>query len=176
MEPCAFDKLLSLNVPHIHEKIFLLLDLKSYKACMQVNSAWQKVLSSDLMTRKVKDTLGRQSDMEKLVSYLLPAAKNCRRQRDPRGGFKSAKSVAREIAIKCVKRNVSVGQLKRIFQSMRIRCKSSHLCIKFLAPHHHHILKEFEKEDLKLLNGVGIDLKTSVWFNFALKPRYYDWN
>ena len=159
MEPCAFDKLLSLNVPHIHEKIFLRLDLKSYKACMQVNSSWQKVLSSDLMNKKVKDTLENQSNMEKIVSYLLPATKNYRRRRDPRGGFKSARSVAREIATKCVKRNVSLDQLKKTFLRIRIRESTTYSTTKYL---------EYGREDLRLLNGVGIDLKMNAWINFAL--------
>ena len=108
----------------------------------------------------MKDTLENQSNMEKIVSYLLPATKNYRRQRDPRGGFKSAKSVAREIATKCVKRNVSLDQLKKTFLRIRISESSRQpSTTKYL---------EFGREDLRLLNGVGIDLKMNAWINFAL--------
>ena len=44
--PCGFDQLLTKNVPHILEKIFLSLDIESIKNCMRVCQAWNNVLST----------------------------------------------------------------------------------------------------------------------------------
>ena len=55
-EPSGFDKLLSKNVPHIFEKIFLSLDYESFKRCLEVNSAWKGLLSSGSIKVKAKLT------------------------------------------------------------------------------------------------------------------------
>ena len=46
MGSCAFDKLLSKNVPHILEKIYLSLDYESYKECFEVCRTWNEILTS----------------------------------------------------------------------------------------------------------------------------------
>ena len=51
MEPCAFDKLFTINVPHILERIFFSLDYESFKACLKVNKTWHKLLSSEAFQR-----------------------------------------------------------------------------------------------------------------------------
>ena len=52
--PCAFDKLFTINVPHILEKIFLSLDYKALKSCTKVNSAWNGFLKSESFQRRAK--------------------------------------------------------------------------------------------------------------------------
>ena len=54
MEPCAFDKLYTRNVPHILEKIFFSLDYKSFKTCLNVNETWHKLLSSEAFQKRAK--------------------------------------------------------------------------------------------------------------------------
>ena len=44
----------SKSVPHILEKIFLFLDYESYKKCIIVNKAWNKLIMSKSMQRKAK--------------------------------------------------------------------------------------------------------------------------
>ena len=53
--PSVIDKLFSKNVPHILEMIFLSLNYKSYKACLEVNSSWRELLTSEPYQRKGKD-------------------------------------------------------------------------------------------------------------------------
>ena len=48
----AFDILFSRYVPHLPEKIFFLLDLKSFRTCLTVNSEWNKLLMSELNQRR----------------------------------------------------------------------------------------------------------------------------
>ena len=45
--PCAFDTLFTKSVPHILEKIFFSLDYESFKASMEVNNSWNKLLTSE---------------------------------------------------------------------------------------------------------------------------------
>ena len=52
--PCAFDTLLTKNLPHIFEKIFLSLDYNSFKACLGVSKAWKGLLVSESFRRKAK--------------------------------------------------------------------------------------------------------------------------
>ena len=54
MDPCAFDKLFTKNVPHILEKIFFSLDYESFTRCMKVCNAWSELLSSESFRRKGK--------------------------------------------------------------------------------------------------------------------------
>ena len=44
---CNFVKLFSPSFPHILEKIFFSLDYESYKNCLEVNSEWKGVLTSE---------------------------------------------------------------------------------------------------------------------------------
>ena len=53
---CASDKLLSKNVPHIFEKIFLSLDYDSFKACQRVNTSWHVLLISASFIKKARST------------------------------------------------------------------------------------------------------------------------
>ena len=52
--PCAFGTLFSKNVPHILEMIFLSLDYKSFRECLEVNKAWKGLLTSELYQVKAK--------------------------------------------------------------------------------------------------------------------------
>ena len=49
-----FDILLTKSVPHILETIFLSLDYKSFKTCMEVTKAWNELLKSKSFQRKAK--------------------------------------------------------------------------------------------------------------------------
>ena len=51
---CPFDKLLKTNVPHIHQKIFLQLDLESFKSCLKVSNEWNKLLVEESFQRKAE--------------------------------------------------------------------------------------------------------------------------
>ena len=52
--PCGFDTLFNKNVPHILENIFFNLDYKAYKACLEVNTTWRKLLTSEFYKAKTK--------------------------------------------------------------------------------------------------------------------------
>ena len=52
---CKNDVLFTKHVPHILEKIFFSLDYGSYKKCLEVNSAWNTLLTSERYQRKRKD-------------------------------------------------------------------------------------------------------------------------
>ena len=54
MDYCTFDTLFSKNVPHLLEKIFLSLDYKSYKRCLEVSKLWNDLLTSKSFQRKGK--------------------------------------------------------------------------------------------------------------------------
>ena len=47
MASCSFDKLFTKSVPHLLENIFFSLDFASYKSCMEVNTMWNCLLTSD---------------------------------------------------------------------------------------------------------------------------------
>ena len=49
-----FEALLSKNVPHVHEKIFLALDYKSFKRCIEVSRVWHNLLTSESYSKKGK--------------------------------------------------------------------------------------------------------------------------
>ena len=75
MGPCNFDTLtlFTKNVPHILENIFLSLDYDFYKKCfkVKVNSAWYKLLFSELFQRKAKSVFcnGILKDNENLITH-----------------------------------------------------------------------------------------------------------
>ena len=50
----SFDALLTKNVPHIVEKIFLSLDYKSFKTCRKVSMTWKQLLTSESFQMKEK--------------------------------------------------------------------------------------------------------------------------
>ena len=50
----GFDKLLSKNVPDIHEKIFFSLDYESFKKCFEVSTTWRGLLTSEPFLKKAR--------------------------------------------------------------------------------------------------------------------------
>ena len=50
----AFGALITKNVPHITEKIFLSLDYNSFKNCLEVSKSWQELLKSETFLRRAK--------------------------------------------------------------------------------------------------------------------------
>ena len=75
-------------MPHIIEKVFLSLDLESFKTCYEVSKAWKEFITSDSFKRKVKihfrsdieddesrlcrmSGKGHSSEVKKLLSYEL---------------------------------------------------------------------------------------------------------
>ena len=63
MGVCAFDTLLTRNVPHIPEKIFFAVDYKSFKKCQEVSMTWNQLLTSESF-RKIGKFVFRE-DIEK---------------------------------------------------------------------------------------------------------------
>ena len=53
-DPCAFDTLLTKNVPQILERIFLSLDYESFKECLKVNKGLNGLLKSESFQVKAK--------------------------------------------------------------------------------------------------------------------------
>ena len=68
MEPTGFNKLLTKNIPHIYEKILLSLDYASFKNCHGVCKAWDEVLTSESVCKKLYSLYGPVMDRE-LFSY-----------------------------------------------------------------------------------------------------------
>ena len=61
VDESEFGKLLSTNVPHILEEIFLSLDFQSLKNCHQVCKAWNRFLSSEPLHQKAKKLLSHNN-------------------------------------------------------------------------------------------------------------------
>ena len=61
--------LFSKNVPHILEKIFFSLDYESYKICLEVNSEWKELLTSERYITKGK-TVFKEEIMKDLGETL----------------------------------------------------------------------------------------------------------
>ena len=70
----GFDTLFSKNVPHILENIFLALDYESHKACLEVNSTWRELLTSESYRTKAKSVF--REDILKDEKKLHIAAEN----------------------------------------------------------------------------------------------------
>ena len=51
-EVCAFDQLVTKNVPHILEMIFFSLDYKSFANCRKVSNTWREFLTSMLFQKR----------------------------------------------------------------------------------------------------------------------------
>ena len=49
---CEFDKLFTISVPHILEKIFLSLDFKSFMNCLKVRKSWNQFLTTESFQRR----------------------------------------------------------------------------------------------------------------------------
>ena len=73
MDSCAFEKLFSMSVPHILEKIFFYLDYESYKECLEVSYAWNELLISKSYQKKGKSVFQDElmRDEEKLWIIFL---------------------------------------------------------------------------------------------------------
>ena len=63
-----FDRLFTIRVPHIHEKIFFSLDYKTYKACHEVCKDWNELLSMDSFKWRANTMLTKNG--EKLRSAI----------------------------------------------------------------------------------------------------------
>ena len=61
MEANAFDKIFARSVPHIVEKIFLSLDLETYRNCCYVCKAWNDTLSSESFDQKAEKILAENN-------------------------------------------------------------------------------------------------------------------
>ena len=46
-DACIFDKIFSAGVPHIFEEIIFYLDYETFKVCLEVNSMWKELLTSE---------------------------------------------------------------------------------------------------------------------------------
>ena len=66
MELSGFETLFSKNVPHILEKIFLFLDYKSYKMCLDVSVVWQNLLMSKTYQMKAKSVFRKEILLDEL--------------------------------------------------------------------------------------------------------------
>ena len=60
MELSGFETLFSKNVPHILEKIFLFLDYKSYKVCLDVSVVWRNLLMTKTFQMKAKSVYRKE--------------------------------------------------------------------------------------------------------------------
>ena len=67
---CGFEKLLSRNLPHVLQKIFLYLDYESLKACHKVNKAWNSLITSESFQKKARSIfkVGIEQDVERLIN------------------------------------------------------------------------------------------------------------
>ena len=68
-EYSGFDRLISQNVPHVFEKIFLYLDYESFKICHKVSITWSGLLTSESFQKKVKSLfkLEIENDIKRLI-------------------------------------------------------------------------------------------------------------
>ena len=68
-ENCGFDSLISQNVPHVFEKIFLYLDYESFKICHKVSITWSGLLTSESFQKKAKSAfkIGIEADTKRLI-------------------------------------------------------------------------------------------------------------
>ena len=63
----SFDSLFNLNVPHILEKIFFILDYKSFTTCMTVSKTWNILFSTTRYQKQLKKKeIEKRRDEEKL--------------------------------------------------------------------------------------------------------------
>ena len=74
---CNFVKLFSPSFPHILEKIFFSLDYESYKNCLEVNSEWKGILTSE--RHKTKGRSVFKNEIVEDERKLLGAARHGKR-------------------------------------------------------------------------------------------------
>ena len=63
-DSCAFDTLFARNVPHILETIFLSINYKSFKECLEVSRTWKNLLTSDSIQLKAKEVFHKEIENE----------------------------------------------------------------------------------------------------------------
>ena len=70
MEPSGLgvNKLLTKNIPHIHEKILLFLDYDTFNNSKGVYKVWDELLESEAFQKKAKSVFKREMEME-LLKY-----------------------------------------------------------------------------------------------------------
>ena len=68
--PGGFDNLMTRNVPHILETIFLSLDYESYKNCHQVCKGWRELLGGEQFQRKADSLFPKEMYEEKMKNEL----------------------------------------------------------------------------------------------------------
>ena len=69
MGESPFDKLFTKSVPHILERVFFSLDYASFKKCMEVNTAWHELLTSESFKRLGKSKFC--NDIERELWHAL---------------------------------------------------------------------------------------------------------
>ena len=62
--PCYFDLLFTKNVPHVLEQILFSLDYGSFKRCLRVNKAWNKLLNSESFQKKTRHIFQKEINLE----------------------------------------------------------------------------------------------------------------
>ena len=62
--PCYFDILFTKNVPHVLEQILFSLDYGSFKRCLRVNKAWNKLLNSESFQKKSRHIFQKEINLE----------------------------------------------------------------------------------------------------------------
>ena len=68
MKACEFDRVLSKNVPHIHEDIFFSIDYHSFKKCLEVSKSWRDLLTSESFLRRAKSVFCEDIQKELLLA------------------------------------------------------------------------------------------------------------
>ena len=70
VDPCELNILFIKCVPHILERIFLSLDYKSFKICLDVSATWRKLLTSELFLEKAKSVFHLKVDRDEEKLWL----------------------------------------------------------------------------------------------------------
>ena len=80
-DTCAYDKLFTKSVPHIHEKIFFFLDYESFKNCKVVCKEWNDFLTSEPFQNKAQSVYFYKIKQEKykLITYKTEIVANERK-------------------------------------------------------------------------------------------------
>ena len=70
MDLSGFGKVLTKNVPHIHEKILLSLDYETFKKCRGVCKTWDDVLNTESLQKKASCS-SYKDEMEKELTKRI---------------------------------------------------------------------------------------------------------
>ena len=68
MEASGLSRLLTRNIPHIHEEILLYLDYDTFKSSKGVCKVWDELLESEAFIKKAKSVFKTEMEME-LLKY-----------------------------------------------------------------------------------------------------------